>query len=950
MNLLARSARHRARLARPRSRRLGAEALESRELLTITVELQTTLGNVQVELFDDVAPRTVANFLNYVTSDRFDGSFFHRSVPGFVVQGGGFTFDGNADAVVTDPPVQNEFSRSNLRGTVAMAKVGGNPNSATSQFFFNLGNNASNLDNQNGGFTVFGQVVGNGMQVVDAIAALPRFNVNTQLGGGAFTETPLRNYTTGQTVTAANLVVVQNVVLVGNAAPIVLPFSTTPITVGEGQGLAPPQVVVRDYNPGSALTYSLVNPPAGANINPNTGAISWTPTASQGNQTYQLQVRATNSQGLSDTDTFSVRVNDAPAIAPLDTRTVAEGSLVTFQIQATDTDTPAANLTYSLEPGGPQGATFDPNTRTFNWTPSEAQGPGSYQFLFRVRDNTNLTSTQTVTVNVTEANQAPVLAPIGNKSVARGNELSFVVSATDADLPANTLSFSLDAGAPAGATFDPATRTFRWTPSPNQVGSFSATIRVNDGAGGSDFETVQLQVTRPNQAPTLNPVANQTVAEGATLSLTLTATDPDLPNDRLRFALSPNAPAGATLDEAGNFRFTPSEAQGPGNYLITVGVADELGASTTETFSVSVTEVPSAPVLAAIADRSAPANQSLVIQPSASDADLPAQALTFTLGRSAPANATIDPATGRIVWTPGDDDIGTTANFTVTVTDATGLGASQTFLVTVTDADDPTALLLSPRSFQSPSAGLSGAGVIAGPELERLLLLPLTAVTTPGSTVPGGAILAREEFQGGAPNFTFGPDTGVGQIRHPEAKEDDKNDKQKKSPDGNRSRSTTPARPTSTGAAPVDKTAQEAATPANSTTDEAPRTTAAAGATAETRDPADAIFAAWDGDDAAAPTSLANDASLPSQGAQDSSTANVSSAVGPEAAIAHRAPRTASASDEGNPGSPEQPSTASAPAGTISAAWVAGMVAPLLVTQLAEREKKPAPGWWHGRR
>ena len=181
-----------------------------------TVRLHTTLGIIDVELFDTAAPQTVANFMNYVNSGKYVNSFVHRSVPGFVIQGGGFSWDSTRSAVgtiVTNPPVVNEFSpsRSNLRGTIAMAKLSGDPNSATSQWFFNLANNnnpadPNSLDNQNGGFTVFGQVKGNGMQVVDAIAALPLANA-----GGAFTSLPLAKPLTGNSIQTQNLVLVNTV-------------------------------------------------------------------------------------------------------------------------------------------------------------------------------------------------------------------------------------------------------------------------------------------------------------------------------------------------------------------------------------------------------------------------------------------------------------------------------------------------------------------------------------------------------------------------------------------------------------------------------------------------------------------------------------------------------------------------------------------------------------------
>jgi len=140
--------------------------------------------DVYIELFDDT-PATQANFLNYVNGGDYNGVIYHRLVPGFVLQGGGFL--SSLAPIPTDPPVVNEFARSNLRGTIAMAKLGGDPNSATNQFFYNLVNNAGALDGQNGGFTVFARVLGNGMGLVDAYAGLPTINA----GGGAFTQVPV---------------------------------------------------------------------------------------------------------------------------------------------------------------------------------------------------------------------------------------------------------------------------------------------------------------------------------------------------------------------------------------------------------------------------------------------------------------------------------------------------------------------------------------------------------------------------------------------------------------------------------------------------------------------------------------------------------------------------------------------------------------------------------------
>jgi peptidyl-prolyl cis-trans isomerase A (cyclophilin A) len=163
------------------------------------VEIRTSLGIIEVNLFDNATPETVANFLSYIDSGAYASHVVHRSVPGFVIQGGGFLYTGpiNAqanfalDPVVASAQVVNEPELSNVRGTIAMAKIGGQPDSATSQWFINLSNNVSSLDENvqnSGGYTVFGQVLGDGMQVVDAIAALDIYP-----SGGAFGEFPIRN-------------------------------------------------------------------------------------------------------------------------------------------------------------------------------------------------------------------------------------------------------------------------------------------------------------------------------------------------------------------------------------------------------------------------------------------------------------------------------------------------------------------------------------------------------------------------------------------------------------------------------------------------------------------------------------------------------------------------------------------------------------------------------------
>jgi len=143
------------------------------------VELQTTAGNIRIELFPDAAPKTVANFLDYVKAKYYDGTQFHRVIPNFMVQGGGFNAEFQQKPTRPPAPIEAEMSSKagllNVPGTVAMARTG-DPNSATSQFFINVKDNQflnfKSADPQGYGYTVFGKVV-SGMDVVDKIAKAP---------------------------------------------------------------------------------------------------------------------------------------------------------------------------------------------------------------------------------------------------------------------------------------------------------------------------------------------------------------------------------------------------------------------------------------------------------------------------------------------------------------------------------------------------------------------------------------------------------------------------------------------------------------------------------------------------------------------------------------------------------------------------------------------------------
>src|SRR4030095_15637908 len=240
---------------------------------------------------------------------------------------------------------------------------------------------------------------------------------------------------------------------------------------------------------------------------------------------------------------------------------------------ATDADLPAQTLTFSLV-GAPAGASIAASTAISGGTPAEARGPGSYPFTVRVSDGIANTDA-TITLTVDEANAAPVLS--GVPAAATIPELApytFTATATDADLPAQTLTFTL-VGAPSGATIDGTTGAFSSTPTEAQgPGSYPFTVRVSDGVTNTDA-AITLDVTEANAAPAIaNVPASATIPEMAPYTFTATATASDLPAQTLTFSLV-GAPSGATIDgTTGAFSSTPTEAQGPGSYPFTVRVSD----------------------------------------------------------------------------------------------------------------------------------------------------------------------------------------------------------------------------------------------------------------------------------------------------------------------------------------------------------------------------------------
>lgn len=526
-----------------------------------------------------------------------------------------------------------------------------------------------------------------------------------------------------------------------NAFPVVVEEHNQPpvlqlpadLAVDEGTPVTLDAVATDADLPPNDLAFSLVEAPEGMTLDPTTGAISWTPTEAQGPAVHTVAVAVTDSnpwavdaRHLAVTNTFRITVreiNRPPSLAlppatVLDELTPFAGSAV-----ATDADLPANPLTFGLI-AAPLGFAIDPVTGVMAWTPAENQGPAEYTLAVVVTDSnpsasntTRLSTTNTFVVSVREVNSAPRMPVLAESVATEGEPISVDSRATDADLPANGLTYVLTS-APAGASVA-ADGIVSWTPSESDGGStqdFVVVARDDGSPALASTNAFRVAVTEVNTAPTLTVPADLTLAEGTALAASAGATDPDQPANPLTFRLAA-APEGLTIDPAsGALSWTPTEAQGPSSHLVAVVVTDlnthaaalrEI--SVTNTFRVTVSEVNDPPSLAPIDDVSVHYGSPVAVAAIGSDPDLPANLLTYSL-EVGPAGLSLDARTGALAWNPVSADVGVHP-VTVRVTDdgTPSRSATVSFEVTVFGAGARLGILVMPGGLkQITSTGEPG--------------------------------------------------------------------------------------------------------------------------------------------------------------------------------------------------------------------------------------------------
>jgi len=423
---------------------------------------------------------------------------------------------------------------------------------------------------------------------------------------------------------------------------------------------------------GDKVAFSATGLPAGATLDPDTGAFSWTPTFAQAGR-YPVTLTADDG-AASATKAINLtiaNVDRAPVLDAVADQTVAGGSSLALALHATDADGDA--LTY----GGanlPPGATVDAATGAFRFAPP-AHAAASYPGVVLSAFDGEKYGNQTFDIMVTDVETAPALDAIADQTVAEGGSIAFQARATDAE--GDALAYAIE-GAPEGASFDPQTGAFSYA-APFATGhdspAYALRVTVSDGEQSAERD-LTLTVADVDRAPAFGPLENVKVNETEPISFPVSATDADL--DAVTLSAD-SLPEGATFDD-GQFSWTPTFDQS-GNYPVAFHASDGI-ATTTRTVILTVGAVDRAPIFDATPDQAGAEGSLLSFAVHAADPDGDAVAYHAT---GLPQGATLDAQTGAFSWTPGFTQAGSYA-VTFTASDSQ-LSVNETVALAIADVD-----------------------------------------------------------------------------------------------------------------------------------------------------------------------------------------------------------------------------------------------------------------------
>ena len=362
--------------------------------------------------------------------------------------------------------------------------------------------------------------------------------------------------------------------------------------------------------------------------------------------------------------------NSAPYLTSPTNYTVTAGNRLSFTLYLDDNEGDSVNVTCTQKPGA---AAFEPSSKTFAWVPGIDED-GNYTAGFTASDGRGGETNITISIVVVPGNRAPQMSSVSDKQVDENGTLSFTVSATDPD--GDDLTYSKVSG-PGGVTVNSSTGQVIWNTDYDDAGDYSITVSVSDGAL-TDSTVISVTVNNSNRAPVISEVANQVVTAGDTMSVVVSATDPD--GDGLTYS-KVSGPGGVTVNSNTGQVSWVTGNDDVGSYSITVSASDgEL--SDSKVFAVTVNGGNRAPVISEVADQVVTAGDTLSVTVSATDAD--GDGLSYSKV-SGPDDVAVNSNTGQVSWVTGNDDVG---SYSITVSASDGeLSDSTVFAVTVNNGN-----------------------------------------------------------------------------------------------------------------------------------------------------------------------------------------------------------------------------------------------------------------------
>ncbi|MBA4105895.1 MAG: hypothetical protein C0485_09065 [Pirellula sp.] len=661
------------------------------------IALNTTYGTILMELFEDDAPNTVKNFLNYVNDGDYQDTIFHRADTDWVIQGGGFktnstTFTNVSQftAIPTDPAIQNEFKLSNVRGTVAMAK-NSDPNSATSQFFVNLSDNTQLDLPANGAFTVFGKVLS--MTTVEKIENLPINSSN---------DAPFKELPVGAD---GKLAVLSSIQGLGDVTGVrFVDLNSNGVQDSGEEGLAG-AVVYDDANnnsihdSGEASTITDNDGKYRLQLAPGAHTIRIVASA-QGNQTLPASGAGhtvTVEIGEELTRNFGESINLSPSgITLVNTSDTGESESDRITSLNNAAGKQLQFVVTGVAPGGEVklysgdtliGSAIATGPSVTITTNGAATLTDRLHEIYARQTLSGVESPNSVAITLTIDTTTPAaISTTPAATVELGGSFSYDPNSTDEGDADTTYSL---VSAPTGMTINPTTGVIQWTPAADQAKTYQFAVRLRDKAGNATQQSVRLTVTG---ALDILP-DDYSVAEEGTLSVP-TATGVranDENGNSLTVSLVSTAGHGTlTLNGDGSFTYTPDDNfTGVDSFTYTASDGALQGNQTTVTINVTALNDP--PV--GVAD-SYQTNEDTVLTIGvgqgvlANDSDPDGNSGLTVEEVEGPASGTLElNADGSFIYTPQGDFNGT-VTFKYRINDGTTTSDPITVTLTIAAVND----------------------------------------------------------------------------------------------------------------------------------------------------------------------------------------------------------------------------------------------------------------------